>query len=73
MKTVARIIVISLAFLGFLATRSAKASSDEMVAHLKARHTFHVEGFGWTAGGECDVPRGACPMVLLGSLDHEGH
>jgi hypothetical protein len=67
MPTTTRVVSTLVLLLGCFATQGARAQSDEMLAHLKARHHLYQVGQGWSAGPqECSSPHGACAMSAFG-------
>ena len=66
MRMATRVVAGLLVLMFGLATHGAKARTDEMAAHLKARHQVHVDGMGYNPNSMlCNTPAGGCMISLV--------
>lgn len=63
MRIGAQVGAATLLLLCCFATQSAKASSDEAVTRVRVRHLHHLDGLGYSSGGqECAAPGAGCTL-----------
>jgi hypothetical protein len=62
MRRVTRVMAATAVLMACLSTQSARARSDEAVAHLTARHAFRSFGYN-SSTNQCNAPSGSCCSI----------